>query len=196
MLRRNEHGFTLIELMIVVLIIGILIAIIIPVFDAIQHRATPQKITSTQALEEMGGLWYQHKLHQEIIEGCSVNLDASPNFDIDINSATITNSKTKGKQLAIWVLFRQRGIDGITREKRVDFGKHSDWVRLNPYVELRVSPETANDATFILFFKSRQHLTDPFEMFHGHPTFELEIRTSREPFRSDMQQARAGQRFL
>jgi prepilin-type N-terminal cleavage/methylation domain-containing protein len=36
---RSEGGFTLIELMIVVLIIGILIAIAIPVFQSIQNNA-------------------------------------------------------------------------------------------------------------------------------------------------------------
>jgi type IV pilus assembly protein PilA len=46
MFRSNERGFTLVELMIVVLIIGILASIAIPNFIAMQHRAREATVKS------------------------------------------------------------------------------------------------------------------------------------------------------
>lgn len=50
---RNEKGFTLIELMVVILIIGILVAIAVPIFN--NARASAQRRTCQANLRTMDG---------------------------------------------------------------------------------------------------------------------------------------------
>jgi type IV pilus assembly protein PilA len=52
MFRRKDEGFTLVELMVVVLIIGILIAIAIPVFNAARDKAEERTCHSNQRMIE------------------------------------------------------------------------------------------------------------------------------------------------
>lgn len=52
MFRKSDEGFTLVELMVVVLIIGILVAIAIPVFNAASRSARQRTCHSNQRIIE------------------------------------------------------------------------------------------------------------------------------------------------
>jgi len=66
MFRRNSHGFTLIELMIVVAIIGILAAIAIPNFIRFQARARQSEANSNLKTLFTGLRTFSKKPHSEI----------------------------------------------------------------------------------------------------------------------------------
>jgi type IV pilus assembly protein PilA len=89
---RKEQGFTLIELMVVVLIIGILVAIAIPVFQSTQNNA--RRRTCLANLRTMDGAIQQYNAESLEFAGGAAATDLG-----QLTGSTITNSITYGPWL-------------------------------------------------------------------------------------------------
>lgn len=61
-LHKNEKGFTLVELMVVVVIIGILVAIAVPIYNNVQGRAEEAAIEANE--RTLDGAWMVYQADQ------------------------------------------------------------------------------------------------------------------------------------
>ena len=91
--RSNEHGFSLIELMVVVMIIALLIAIAIPVFLGITSRAqdTGAKVSAGLALRMAKAALDEHDNYADITAATMSDIEPSLTF---VDGATSSTNKT------------------------------------------------------------------------------------------------------
>ena len=93
---RNKKGFTLVELMIVVVILGILVAIAVPIFNAVTKNAKKKSCQSNMRI--IMGAAVQIAINEEdssfdkiltsgtLAVGSSVNLTTATNLSADFTS--------------------------------------------------------------------------------------------------------------
>lgn len=100
---RKEAGFTLIELMVVVLIIGILVAIAIPVFQSTQNNAKRRACKAN--LRTMDGSIQQYNAE-------AVEFDGGTVADVitDLTGSTVVSGITYGPWLKIYPACPSSGV--------------------------------------------------------------------------------------
>ncbi|MBC9703898.1 MAG: prepilin-type N-terminal cleavage/methylation domain-containing protein [Enterococcus sp.] len=95
---RNESGFTLVEILVVVLIIGILSAIAVPMYLSQRHAAVDASIQSNVSeIQKALDLYYvKHNTypHQGHIAKDGLNKEGAPEKNLGLNAAVLTHPKS------------------------------------------------------------------------------------------------------
>jgi len=85
---RNQKGFTLVELMVVVVIIGVLVAIAVPVYNSVTERAEKSACQANQRIIDSAVMQYQVENDGKYPE----NLDALAGYFQDKPKCPVADS--------------------------------------------------------------------------------------------------------
>lgn len=96
-LRNNKSGFTLVELMIVVVILGILVAVAVPIFSAITRNAERKTCKNNMDVIEKAGTQYMLNESVETIHGIFI---ANAGGGTTTTSVTISSSTDAASKLS------------------------------------------------------------------------------------------------
>lgn len=99
MLRKREEGFTLIELMIVIAIIGVLAAIAIPNFISYRNKSYCTKITAdAQSLKAAIGAYFSNPANSTVSKAA---YDAGKIKDVKLTASTVKALSTTADVIRI-----------------------------------------------------------------------------------------------